>query len=213
MDLIESMISMENIEPIWKETVSNVPTTITLKLGIKHRLDDLGRKNDTYEDIIIRLINDNARLKRENDHLSSLLEKISVKNINLFEKYTLHRQFNSLGLSNDIYIKFSYDLPDVNLYGNHSFNLRIEEIIWKNSILQGIEELTDDMRSITKIHLWLISKIIIDEYDPWFDIPKKKNIIDPIYWKKVWKRVGLSMESYNMDIMGIINNYQEKLNE
>ncbi len=207
------MKSIENIEPIWKETVSDVPTTITLKLGIKHKLDDLGRKNDTYENIIIRMFNENVRLKKENDHLSSILEMVDTKDRNIIEKIELHRQLNSLSFSNDIHIKFSYDLPNVDRYGNHSFNLRIEEIIRKNSILQGMEELTDDMRSITKIHLWLISKIIIDEYDPFLDIPKKKNIIDPIYWKNVWKRTGLSMETYNTDIMGIINNYQEKLNE
>jgi len=204
------MKTIESIEPLWREKASDVQTTITLKLGVKHRLDDLGKKTDTYENIITRMINENESLKKENDHLMSLVEKSNVNSRNIIEKHTSHRQYNSLPFTESIHIKFSYDLPDINKYENHSFNLRIEEIIWRNSIYNDIEGITKDRKLITKVNLWLISKLLIDEYDPFLEIPKKKNIIDPVFWKSIWKRIGLSMESYNIDIMGIINYYQER---
>ena len=206
------MAPIEDLEPIWKESVSHVPTTITLKLGTKQRLDELGGKNDTYEDIIIRLINENRNLRSEVDELLSLLEKLDVKNRNLLEISTVNRHYNALPFTEGVHIRFSYDIPGVNRYQVRSFNIRIEEVIRRDSILKNIEELTDDSRSIALIHFWLVFKIIRDEFDPMIEAPKRKNIIDPVFWANIWKKIGLSVESYNTDVLAIINDYQEMLN-
>ena len=55
---------------------------------------------------------------------------------------------------------------------------------------------------------WMIARVINLHLDPAFRIHAKTMVIDPVYWQRVWERVGLPWSSYNHDVLKIISDFE-----
>ena len=113
-----------------KYGINNAITTMRVSIGTKKKLKKYLRPGESYEDVILRLIETNDRLKEENEYLKGLEER-NKHLINYIERDFI-RAKKTFIYHPDLKIEYSYNESKVKSYGNFSFNLEID-----NFILQG----------------------------------------------------------------------------
>ena len=90
---------MSSIKLKEKGTIDKITTSIGLKMGTKHRLSELAKKGESYDDVIVRLIGKTERLHRENETLRERLQSLDASDVNVIELAELERGVDSITLS------------------------------------------------------------------------------------------------------------------
>lgn len=201
---------MDNVEILSQGSIEKIDTTITVKMGTKHRLADLASKGESYDDVIARLLMEVDRLGAENEQYRSRLDELDALDINVVELSKEKRREDALQLNDELTVVFSYISPPRPVGDEYRMDIQVPRYIRKGKTLK---ELDTDPASAAQIALALITKIINIHFDPAFTLSRKANIFDPRYWKKVCRRVGLPMSSYMSDIFPVISNYEREFSE
>ena len=215
MTIITNMQNICRLTFIKKGNVDRIKTTITVKLGTKHRLQELARKGESYDDIISRLINSCERLEDEKTEYRNLLAHYDkdFDKRNIIETRKLERGIDSIPLSYGAVVQFSYNKPASPVDEFYQMDIHFDKVISGKKKKKEVEELLDDPRQRVVMNLWMVARVINRHFDSAYEIPSNKMIIDPVYWKKVKERTGLSESSYKHDILRPIKEYEEGINE
>jgi hypothetical protein len=75
----------------------------------------------------------------------------------------------------------------------------------KPAIYLSLEDLDLNKKDRSRLYFRMIEYVINEHFDKAFSLPMNKNLIDPKYWKRISKRVGLPDSSYLNDILSIMN--------
>jgi len=193
--------------------VNKIKTTLTLKLGTKHKLSDIANKGESFDDVINRLIRSNEILEQRINEYKNALGKKGLMKLNKLESNILNRGINSVRLSDNSVIRFSYNKPNDIIDDEYSMDIQLDEVFSNNKYQLTLEDILENKQLRSEIYFRIIEKIINIHFDSSYSIPKNKNIVDPVYWKKVWKRINLSEHSFTYDILKFINELMENINE
>ena len=187
MTCITSVIVMNDIALIKRGSINKSKTTITVRLGTKHQLQEIANKNESYDDVISRLISSNKRLENELENCKSILKSNKMDNYNIIESFELKRGVDSIKLSNGDQIRFTYNKPAGWPYDeSYQMDIDIEKVFSDRK--SALSKLKKDPEQWILIHFWMVGRIINKHFDSAFEIPLNKNLIDTEYWRKVWDR-------------------------
>ena len=212
MTCITSVIIMSDIALIKRGNINKSKTTITVRLGTKHQLQEIANKNESYDDVISRLISSNKRLENELENCKSILKSNKMDNYNIIESFELKRGVDSIKLSNGDQIRFTYNKPAGWPYDeSYQMDIDIEKVFSDRK--SALSKLKKDPEQWILIHFWMVGRIINKHFDSAFEIPLNKNLIDTEYWRKVWDRNKLPESSYLHDIIKEIERYEDSLND
>lgn len=212
MTYITSVINMNNVTLIKKGSINKSKTTITVRLGTKHQLQEVANKNESFDDVISRLISSNKRLEKELENCISILKSNNLDNYNIIESYESERGIDSIKLSNGDQIRFTYNKPAGWPYDeSYQMDIDIEKVFSDRK--NALNQLKKDPEQWILIYLWMVGRIINKHFDSAFEIPLNKNIIDAVYWRMVWDRNKLPESSYLHDIIKEIERYEDTLND
>jgi hypothetical protein len=146
-------------------------------------LDSLGTRQDSYDDIIRKLIKENKEFRKEFSKFPEQLNKITLLN--------LKRKKSAFNF-NDYKIFFDYNLPQKPLDGFY-FDIQIT----KNG--ESLKEMLDDPIYFAKIYFKILEKLLRQHIDPLFKLNEKK-ILNLEWWKQKLSNLGFSTETYKRDI-------------
>ncbi len=206
-------VDTTRISLVKKGSIDRVTTTLAVKLGTKHRLQDIAKKGESYDDVISGLIMSNAKQASEISRYQALLQEHDVKEPNILEVSQIEKGVGGITLSNGAVIQFSYNLPSLPITDSYEMDIEITKFIATKAQEKEVEAMLEDSDQNLMLHLWMVGRIITMHFDPAFELPSRKRIIDPVYWKKVRGRIGLSDGSYRYDIMGPIMKYEDGMND
>lgn len=211
MTCITSVIYMNDVTLIKKGNINKSKTTITVRLGTKHQLQEVANKNESFDDVISRLISSNRRLEKELENCRSILKSNNLDNYNIIESFESERGIDSIKLSNGDQIRFTYNKPAGWPYDeSYQMDIDIEKVFSDRK--NALNQLKKDPEQWILIHFWMVGRIINRHFDNAFEIPMNKNLIDTEYWRKVWDRNKLPESSYLHDIIKEIERYEDSLN-
>ena len=212
MTLMTTMNNGKEISLSKRGTINKVKTSINIRLGTKHRLLELAKKGESYDDVISRLIHTFESSKKQIENYQAILinQNIDYENRNIIEATYVERGVDGIQLSNGAIIQFSYSKPS-EFNERYTMDVEIDEVIGKKKIKTETQTILEDPVQYTNIRLWIVGRIINRHFDPAFEIPANKMIIDPVYWERVKNRVGLSEMSYHHDILDLIKKYEEQI--
>lgn len=212
MTYITLVIYMTDVTLVKKGRISKSKTTITVRLGTKYRLQEVAHKGESFDDIISRLISTNERLENELADCKSILRSHDLDSFNIIETYAVERGIDSIKLSNGDQIRFTYNKPVGWPYDeSYLMEINIEKVFSDRK--NTLAKIKKDPEQFILIHLWIVGRIINKHFDNAYEIPMNKNIIDSVYWRKVWNRNKLPESSYLHDIIKEIELYEESLND
>lgn len=177
---------MTNINNNETKSLNLSQTTITIKRGTKTLLDSLGTRQDSYDDIIRKLINENKEFRNELSKFPEQLNKITISN--------LKRKKSTFSFE-DYKIFFEYNLPVKPLDGFY-FDIQITKIT-KNE--ESSKEIFNDPIHFAKAYFEILGKLLKQHIDPLFKLNEKK-ILNLEWWKQKLHNLGFTKETYTRDI-------------
>lgn len=215
MTIITIMQDIEEVTLVKKGAIDRIKTTITVKLGTRHRLQELARKSESYDDVISRLIVSHERHEDEIRYYRNLLAHYDkdFDKRNIIETRRLDRGIDAITLSNGAVVQFSYNKPESPVDEFYQMDIQFDKVISKKKGKMLVRELMKDPRQRTMINLWMVARVINRHFDSAYEVPSNRMVIDPVYWRKVKERIGLPESSYKHDIIKLIKEYEEGLNE
>ena len=173
--------------------LSTSKTTISIQRGTKKILDDLGMRNESYDDIIRRILKEKNKLEEELQNLSKnqpqLLNKIRIKNLEIKEGTYAGEEYK---------IFYQYNLPQKPLNEFH-FNIIIKKIIKgrKEIKIKNLDE--KEKKELAKTYLKLYAKLIKTYIDKLFRL-QERQLFNLEWWKRKLLSTGLVEETYKKDI-------------
>lgn len=204
---------MTDIELKKRGSISKSKTTITVKLGTKHKLQEIAHKGESFDDVISRLISTTEKLENDLANCKNILDSHNLSDYNIIETYNLERGIDSITISSGEQIRFTYNKPIGQPYDeSYQMDIAIEKVLGANNP-NYLYEIKNNPEQRILVHLWMVARIINKHFDSAYEIPLNKMIIDPVYWRRVWDRNKLPESSYLHDILKEINQYEEALNE
>ncbi|MBI5390273.1 hypothetical protein HZB02_02190 [Candidatus Woesearchaeota archaeon] len=190
-------------------------TTLWIKKGTKKKLDEIGERKDTYDDILLKLLRENTALKQTVIQLETQRKTLTS------DAYIVHKPLNRLTLSEknekiatllvpkgttSLEFTFSYQVPTLPLSPDYRFGITIlSEKSGGKEVLDAGSRATEK----AKTYMHMIEKIIRLHVNDLF-ILDEKHILDPDWWKRKLTNLGFSELTYEEDIerewikMGII---------
>jgi hypothetical protein len=192
-----------------KKSVDKVRTTIGVRLATKYLLLDNSLPGESFEDTILRIIHERNDLSKENSRLVEILEKNNVKIPNVIKISRGERELNLIELSDGSTIHFSYNLPanDLDKNSDYTMDIMVEYVIIDGKKV-SFSDLSLSHKDSIILMMKMVEKVINLNFDKGFELPEKTFLIDPLYWKKVYSRVGLGDSSYLNDIMKLVQEYE-----
>ncbi len=213
MKLITFMICMTDVKLLKRGNINKSRTTISVRLGTKHKLLEVADKGESFDDIISRLISTNEKLENDLMNCKNILDAHKISETNIIESYKLERSIDSIIISGGDQIRFSYNKPIGWPYNeSYQMDIIIEKVIGQSN-RDILNKIKNDPEQRILVHLWMVGRIINKHFDSAYEIPLNKMLIDPIYWRQVWQRNKLPESSYLHDILKEINLYEESLND
>ncbi len=191
---------MHSMQSIQFEKASS---SIRVRLSTRNMIQDRSLPGESMDDTLVRIVNENETLSKGIEHLRNLLDSYKIKDPNLISNFIQNRNKDLIQLSEDTVIEFSYNEPGKD---NHDYRMDIiiERIVKDDSIL-SFDELEMNNKGRLDVYFSIIERIINENFDRGFTLPRNRNLLDPKYWKRVWNRVGLTDSSYINDLMRVIN--------
>ena len=161
-------------------SIDKARTSINIRLGTKHRLVELAKKGESYDDVLSRLIHSFETSKRKIDEYQTFLSDrdMDYENRNIIEIAYVERGVGGIQLSNGAVIQFSYNKPS-EYNERYTMDIEIEGILAKKQLKRDTEKILEDPVQYTNLYLWIIGRIINRHFDSAFEIPANKKIIDP----------------------------------
>jgi len=206
MNTVKDMPKTKKVRRVDGNRIDKIKTTISIKLGTKHRLLEIAKKGESFDDVISRIIHTSHNLRRIVDIDREIMERNNYKKPNVMELYEYDRGIDAIKLSDDRVIRFIYNKPLKNHNNEHySMDVEIDEVFNNNEYHYDKEMIFDD----PDIYFYIVEKIINIHFDPSFQINENKLLIDPEYWRNVWDRIGLSAHSFDKDILMMLNSMME----
>jgi len=202
---------MEDINIINNKSVSKVMTTVTVRNGTRHDLMSLAKKGESFDDVISRLVHTLRRLESENEALKARLKSLNALDVNRIELGNIERTSDVLRFSDGMNIVFDYNLPIIPTEEGYVMDIEVENVLSGNKKLK-FDTVAGNGKKKAMLKLQMVAKVINRHFDPAFEMPSRNLVIDPVYWKKIYERVGLPMSSYTGDILPIISEYEGGLN-
>lgn len=115
---------------------------------------------------------------------------------------------DNINLSDGTIISFRYNKPPVSRPTNsYVMDIEIDNMVRDGKNLSPGEVFASPSDE-AMARFWMIARVINLHLDPAFHVPAKTMVIDPVYWKRVWERVGLPWSSYNHDVLKVISDYE-----
>lgn len=164
------------------------PTSITIKKGTKDLLDLLGTKNESYDDVIRRLV-------RELHDYEGQLKKLPAKNLNKAYFSTLKRKSSSLPLDTKK-IFFEHNIPQKPL-DYFRFDIYYTKIVIENSET-AIDRYANPLE-MAEDYLHIYEKLLKTYIDPLFKVDSRR-LLSLEWWKQKIISLGLSIDTYESDI-------------
>ena len=206
MSIVKDMPKTNKVKRVDGNRIDKIKTTISIRLGTKHRLLEIARKGESYDDVISRIVhaNENLRLIVENDR--EMMKRSNFDNPNVMDIYQYDIGIGAIKLSDNSVIRFTYNKPLKNHYYEHySMDVEITEVFHNNEFHNNKDIIFED----PDIYFYILEKIINLHFDPSFQVNENKQLIDPEYWRKVWDRIGLAAHSFDNDILKMLNKIME----
>ncbi len=163
-------------------------TTIGIKRGTKKKLDSLGSRKETYDDIIRKIIHDNRILRDEIDRCKP--ENIELKNRIVFRDF---KRKNSSFSYRGILIHYSYNIPNKPLIG-FSFDVHI-----KNLHELELTNVKSKYPPALKLYLYIYGKLLRQYIDPLFKVNTNR-LLDLTWWNTQLDNLGFNQDTYRSDI-------------
>jgi len=181
--------------------LDRVKTTVTLSLGTKNRLKDLGKKGESFDDIVSRLIN---TMEHDGYYREMWMEQARKDGRNLIIIDEYERGTDIIELPDGTVVRFTYNIPHEGL--DEFYEMMIQE---EMTIPPEEDDGDGQTSSIDPIntHLRMVARIIRNHFDTNFHLPMNRNIIDTRYWTIVRDRVRLPETSFRADILIPLNRY------
>jgi len=175
-------------------------TSIRVKLSTRNLVRERSLPGESMDDIIVRIINENDKRSKEIDYLRKLLENHNIVEPNVISVHSQVRTKDTIGPINSILIVFSYNIPQK---GNNDYiiDIMVERVI-KDEKTISFDDLNLGVKDRNRIYFQMVERVINEYFDRGFSLQLNRNLMDEEYWKKVWKRVGLSDTSFMNDILG-----------
>jgi hypothetical protein len=181
--------------------IDKVRTTIGVRLATKYLIQERSLPSESIEDTIVRLIKSNDACVKEIKELRDLLEKYNINEPNMIS-FVNQERISGIIEDNGKMVNFSYIKPDKD---NNEYTMDIIiERVKKDEKWISWDETNSNANEIEHIYFKIFEFVINEYYDRAFGLPVRKNLLDPKYWKKITKRVGLQESSYMNDILKII---------
>jgi len=181
--------------------INKIKTTLTVKMGTKNRLSNMANKNESFDDVINRLIRTVQVYEQMIEEYRSVLKQHNLDHSNKLEYSKMNRGYNSVKCENEI-IKFSYNKPSGILDSEYSMEIVIDESFMNKG---AVENLLRNQNMKIQMYFLIIEKIINIHFDNSYSLPQNKNLLNTQYWKGVWERIQLPYHSYNRDIIKFIS--------
>ncbi|MEA3515039.1 MAG: hypothetical protein U9R34_06170 [Nanoarchaeota archaeon] len=209
------------------DAISSIRVSIKTKNILKKHL----KPRESYEELILRIIETNERLKEETKYFREIEKK--NKNLIKYIESNFKRIKKTLTYHPDLKIEYSYNESKIKFYENFSFNLEID-----NFILQGkpiseqdaikIIQTIDIIRSLKKIDLDSDVKDIIKRKELLLESEKESiktkyliyfkilvfiinkkmdkrinesNILNLDFWEELYDSKGLHSNSLQEDVI------------
>jgi hypothetical protein len=177
-------------------------TSIRVKLSTRNMVRELSLPGESMDDTIVRIVNENASRSKEIEKLETLLDHYNIKERNIITFGSQERAKDMIQTDGFV-IEFSYNIPKEE-DNEYRMDIVIERAV-KNDHVVEFNELGLEKKANVMIYFKMIERIINEHFDRGFSLPLNRNLMDPEYWKKIWKRVNLSDSSYLNDILKIMN--------
>ncbi|MCD4670446.1 MAG: hypothetical protein K8S14_08365 [Actinomycetia bacterium] len=215
------------------EGINNAITTMRVSIGTKKKLKKYLRSGESYEDIILRLIETNDSLKEENKYLKEF-EKHNKSLINYIER-DFQRAKKTFIYHPDLKIEYSYNESKVKFYGGFSFNLEMDNFIlqgrpiseWKGiKTIQMIDIIKspkkrDNKKNILKSETEFIKTKYLIYFKILFFVINKKidkkmnefDFLDLDFWKELYCFKNLPDSSLEKDVIQKLNRFELELEQ
>ncbi|MFH1175052.1 MAG: hypothetical protein V1725_08030 [archaeon] len=163
------------------------PTTIRLKKGTKQLLESLGDRNDSFDDIIRKLIRQVQH--QTNNEAPEIENRLKIS----------HKDTTSSSLLIDGgRIDFAYSVPRPPLDPDFRLRVTCTKLVYKGKERKIYEEYTD-RKIMAEHYLRIIEQIIHQHIDPLFKIDEK-HVLDLDWWKRQFKNLGFPDRAYETDV-------------
>ena len=149
-------------------------------------------------------------VEKRNREFKEMIDKNDLMDLNELEVVKLERGIGSIRLTDDSVVRFSYNKQDDLAQNNYSISIHIDEIFSNNEYQLELKDVLKDPDLYIQIYFNAIERVINLQFDPSFSIPRNKNILDPVYWRTIWNRIGLSVHSFDNDILKFISRLMEE---
>jgi hypothetical protein len=178
-------------------------TSIRVRLSTRNMIQDRSLPGESMDDSLVRILNENEIRSKEVERLRNLLDVHKIKEPNLISNYTQTRNTDLIQPTDGILIEFSYNAPTKD-DPDYRMDITIERIVKDDRII-SFDELDLNNKERIDVYFSVIERIINENFDRGFALPRNRNLMDPKYWKRVWKRVGLTDISYINDVLKVMN--------
>ena len=207
------MIIMVKTKDIGRSMIELRTTTLSIRLGTKYQLDDYREKGESYDDALMRLLNEVKGLRVKNTELENEV-KLNVGDIpNKITAREFERGLLSINIRDRTIIPFSYNKPAM-VPTADGYTMEIEiGAVHENGNEESFEDRFPEPGERATLRLHLIAEVIRKNFDPTFILSGRKNIIDPEYWKSIYRRAGIPWSSYHEDVQGILDDYEGEMRE
>lgn len=242
--LIHERTGQDSLESFYREeSINDAITTIRVSFNTKNKLKKYLKPKETYEEVIIRLIENNEQLSEEISFLKSI-EKENRHLIKYVESGFL-REHKTLTYHPDLKIEYSYNESKAKSYDEFSFNLEIDNFLLQGkpiseergirtiqtiNILKSLKNinLTMDAKEIIRkkeLMLGSIEEFIRTKYLVYFKIlffiinrklDKKINeasYLNLDFWKDLYSIKNISNASLDEDVIQKIRKYELELEQ
>lgn len=188
-------------------------TTLSIRLGSKYELDDYREKGESYDDALMRLLHEVKKLRLKNTELENVIKQNigEIPNKMIVEEF--ERGLLSMNVRDSVRILFSYNKPLMTPAAD-GYTMSIEiGSVFENGNEESFDERYRKPKERAVLRLHLIAEVIRKKFDPTFIPSGRKNIIDPVYWKTIYRRADIPWSSYHEDIEGILDDYEREMRE
>ena len=188
-------------------------TTLSIRLGTKYQLDDYREKGESYDDALMRLLHEVKGLRVKNKELENEIKENIGEIPNKMITKEFERGLLSINIRDSLRILFTYNKPAM-IPAADGYTMSIETgPVYESGNEKSFEKRFPDPKERAMLRLHLIAEVIRKNFDPTFIPSGRKNIIDPVYWKTVYRRAGIPWSSYHEDIEGILDDYEREMRE
>ena len=187
-------------------------TTITVKLRTKYKLDEYKEGSESYDDAIIRSLNELKRLRMEKEMQDKFIRDKFGNVPNKMEFLDFERSKRALILT-DMTVYYTYNKPPVNPPPEgYIMGITVEEIKKDNEMVHSsLSEMHP--QEAMDIYLMIVSDLIKNHFDKTYAPPSRVNIIDRYYWEIVYKKYSLPWSSFREDIEESIERFESDMND